>query len=114
MKGLRFYGYHGVLEAEKTLGQKFILHIVLYLDLQEAGLTDDVNATVSYAEVYEVVKAHVEDQRYDLLEALAEQIAKKILASFHRVQSVEVTVEKPEAPVPGIYDAFAVEIRRDR
>ena len=84
----------------------------LYLDTKEAGLTDDMNKSVSYAEVYEVVKDITENKRFELIEALAENIAKETLDKFGLIKEVMVRVKKPEAPVRGIYDYFGVEIRR--
>ena len=56
MNNLGFYGYHGVLKEESILGQKFFFDIELYLDTKLAGITDDMNKSVSYAQVYDVVK----------------------------------------------------------
>jgi len=114
MKNMGFYGYHGVLEAEKTLGQKFFIDVTLYLDTKEAGINDRLESSVSYAEVYQVVKEITENQRFQLLEALAEYITIAIFDKFEKIKSVKVKVKKPEAPVPGIYDYFGVEIKRDR
>ena len=114
LSNLGFYGYHGVLEAEKVLGQKFFIDMELYLETKEAGQTDDMNKSVSYADVYEVVKEITEKRRFNLIEALAENIAKEVLDKFELINEVMVRVKKPEAPVNGIYDYFGVEIRRGR
>lgn len=114
MQNMGFYGFHGVLEEEKTLGQKFFVDLEMNLDLSEAGRTDQVENTVSYADVYDDVKYFVESARYNLIEALAENICNMILAKYSQVMEVMVRVKKPEAPVRGIFDHFAVEIRRGR
>jgi 7,8-dihydroneopterin aldolase/epimerase/oxygenase len=114
MKNLSFYGFHGVLPEENKLGQKFMVDAVLYLDLKEAGNSDDVSDTVSYAEVHEIIEYQVTIKQYKLLEALAESIANEILKKHSKVQEIELTIKKPEAPVKGIFDYFAVEIRRNR
>ncbi|HEY8364611.1 MAG TPA: dihydroneopterin aldolase [Haloplasmataceae bacterium] len=112
LKGLEFYGYHGVLPEEQVIGQKFIIDVEIYTDLHEAGLTDKVEKTVNYAEVYQILKLIVEKRKYQLLEALAENCAKEILKSYPQIKEVLITVYKPQAPVAGIYDYFGVEIRR--
>jgi dihydroneopterin aldolase len=114
MKNLSFFGTHGVLPEENRLGQKFIIDGVLYLDLQKAGQSDQVIDTVSYAEVYEIIRQQVCGKQYKLLEAVAQNIANEILEKHQAVKEIELTVKKPEAPVPGIFDYFAVEIRRTR
>lgn len=114
LNNLGFYGYHGVLKEEGVLGQKFFIDMELYVDTKEAGLTDDMNKSVSYADVYEVVKEITEKRSFNLIEALAENIAKEVLEKFNLINEVMVRVKKPEAPVNGIYDYFGVEIRRSR
>lgn len=114
MSNLAFYGYHGVMTEENTLGQKFFLDIEMYADLKQAGNTDNVEDTIHYGEAYEIVKDIVENKRFKLIEALAENIASSILEKFEKVKEINVRVKKPEAPVPGIYDYFGVEIRRAR
>lgn len=114
LNNLGFYGYHGLLKEEATLGQKFFIDMELYLSTRQAGLTDDMNKSVSYADVYELVKDIVENKRFNLLEALAENIASEVLDKFTLVEGLMVRVKKPEAPVPGIYDYFGVEIKRTR
>lgn len=114
MKDMAFFGYHGVMKEESVLGQKFILSVKLYLNTKEAGMSDDLTKTISYAEVYNRIKKQVETMRYQLLEALSENIAKDILSDFDLVKGVTVEVKKPEAPVPGIFDYMAVKITRTR
>lgn len=114
LEGLKFYGYHGVLKEERTLGQKFVIDIELFVDLRNAGQNDDLLRSVSYAEVFESVKKIVEGSQFKLIEALAESISRSILDNYSLVESIKVRIRKPEAPVPGIYDYFGVEILRGR
>lgn len=114
LNNMGFYGYHGVFNEEAKLGQKFFIDIELYLSTKEAGINDEINKSVNYGDVYEVVKSIVEHKRFKLLEALAENISNEVLTKFDLIQEIMVRVKKPEAPVPGIYDYFGVEIRRSR
>ena len=114
MKNLAFYGYHGVMAEENVLGQKFFLDIELYVDLKKAGSTDNVENTVHYGIAFEIVKDIVENKRFKLIEALAENVANSLMNEFEMINEVVVLVKKPEAPVNGIYDYFGVEIRRKR
>lgn len=112
LKNLSFYGYHGVLPEENVLGQKFFVDINLYVDLKTAGVSDAVEDTVNYAEVYNIAREIVENRQFKLIEALAENIADEILKGFKVVKEIVVNIRKPEAPVKGIYDYFGIEIRR--
>ncbi|MFZ7102832.1 MAG: dihydroneopterin aldolase [Peptococcaceae bacterium] len=114
MKNLVFYGYHGVLPEESTLGQRFYIDAELFLDLKEAGRTDDVRNTVSYADVLDLIREIATGQRFKLIEALAEKIAAGVLEKYTLIKEIKITVRKPQAPVRGIFDYFAVEIRRTR
>lgn len=114
LDGMAFYGFHGLLDEEAVLGQKFFVDVEIYTDTKEAGKTDDMNKSISYADVYDLVKMHTEEKRYNLIEALAENIASDILENFVRANSVSVKIRKKEAPVRGIFNYMGVEIRRDR
>lgn len=112
--GMRFYGYHGVYPEENRLGQRFHVDLQLYLDLSLPGKTDDLHDTVNYADAYQIAKRIVEEERYRLIETVAEKIAARLLESFDLVKQVMVRVTKPDPPIPGHYDSVAVEIIRKK
>lgn len=114
LKGMPFFAYHGVLPEENVTGQRFIVNTWLSCDLREAGVSDDVADTINYAHVYAVVREIVEGKPRKLIEAVAEDIAAQLLATFDRLQAVTVEVEKPGAPIPGIFGQVSVKIRRHR
>ncbi|EAC2424531.1 dihydroneopterin aldolase [Listeria monocytogenes] len=111
---LVFYGYHGVLKEETKLGQTFRVSLILGLSTKKAGISDSVEDTVSYADVYETVKEIVEGKPFKLIEALAEKIASEVLTGYPLLEEVTVKLIKPNPPIPGHYDSFAVEIERKR
>lgn len=82
---LVFYGYHGVLKEETKLGQTFRVSLILGLSTKKAGISDSVEDTVSYADVYETVKEIVEGKPFKLIEALAE---KNCIGSFNWLSSI--------------------------
>ncbi|EAC2500441.1 dihydroneopterin aldolase [Listeria monocytogenes] len=111
---LVFYGYHGVLAEETKLGQTFRVSLILGLSTKKAGISDSVDDTVSYAEVYKTVKEIVEGTPFKLIEALAEKIATEVLTGYPLLEEVTVKLIKPNPPIPGHYDSVAVEIERKR
>ncbi|EBB5818027.1 dihydroneopterin aldolase [Listeria monocytogenes] len=111
---LVFYGYHGVLAEETKLGQTFRVSLILGLSTKKAGISDSVDDTVSYAEVYETVKEIIEGTPFKLIEALAEKIATEVLTGYPLLEEVTVKLIKPNPPIPGHYDSVAVEIERKR
>lgn len=114
LRGMSFYGYHGVLPEEKSLGQLFIIDVTVNLDLAAAGSRDSLKESVDYTRIYGLVKDVVEGERFNLIEALAERIAGLILAQFKQVKKVTVAVSKPQVPIPGILAGAQVEISRRR
>lgn len=113
IKGLRFLACHGVLDQEKTDPQTFEIDLVIEADLGSAGQSDDLNDTLDYGSIYNEVKEVVIDSSFNLIEALAESIAARVLT--HQMASkVTVTVKKMRPPIDGEYDYFAVEIQRSR
>lgn len=96
---LRIVAAHGVLAEEKTHPQPFIFDISMDADCEDAALRDDLSATVNYSEVCALVEKVATSKSYNLIEALARECAFSILEKFARVNSVSVTVGKPEAPV---------------
>lgn len=113
LTGVRARGHHGVLGHERRDGQDFVVDVVLGLDLAPAAATDDLADTVSYAEVAADVVEVVEGPPRDLIETVAGQIADRALAR-PRVEWVEVTVHKPQAPVGVPFADVAVVLHRRR
>ncbi|MFD1179319.1 dihydroneopterin aldolase [Paenibacillus puldeungensis] len=114
LRRMEYYGYHGVFDEERKLGQRFYVDLELELDLQEAGTTDDLNKTVNYAEIHELIKQIVERKSFKLIEALAEYIASSVLGTYTRVDALTVKVTKPHPPFDIHFEGVTVEIRRTR
>lgn len=98
LQGVSARGHHGVLDVEKRDGQAFLVDVTMWCDLERAGRTDELAATVNYAEVADAVVARITGPSFDLIERLAEVVADDVLR-HELVDSVEVVVHKPEAPV---------------
>lgn len=113
LTGIRATGYHGVYEHERREGQVFIADVVLELSLADAARSDDVADTVHYGEFADQVAAVLAGDPADLLETVAQRIADRALA-YPRVDVVEVTIHKPQAPIAVPFDDVSVTIRRAR
>ena len=108
-----FYGMHGVDPAEKALGQRFIVDVEIARSLRRPGESDDVAETINYADVYRFARNVLEGPSKNLIEALAEEIARRIAESCPGVETIRVRVRKPEVPIKGsVLRAAAVEIER--
>jgi dihydroneopterin aldolase len=113
LNGLVFYGRHGCHEAERELGQKFIVDIELTCDLERAGETDALEDTIDYVAVYNAAKEIMEGAPAVLLESLAQRIADFALRD-ERIESAWVRIRKPHVAIPGVLDYLGVEITRGR
>ncbi|KAI3994933.1 hypothetical protein MKX01_041342 [Papaver californicum] len=114
LRGLKFHGHHGVIPEEKTLGQKFVVDMDAWIDLREPGKSDKLNDSVSYADIYNIVKDVVEGPGHNLLESVAHLIATKTLKTFSDISTVRVKLGKPHVAVQGPVDYLGVEIFRFR
>lgn len=114
MRGMTFMGYHGVLDAERVLGQKFVVDVTMSADMRAAGASDDIEHTVDYARAYDLVKRRVESDPVNLIEKVSADIARTLLHEFPTVEDVRVGVRKPHVAVSGVVDSLGVEIYRKR
>ncbi|MCA1715821.1 MAG: dihydroneopterin aldolase [Actinobacteria bacterium] len=115
LEGMIFHGRHGTLPAERELGQPFVVDIELRLDLQAAGLSDDLTRTVDYSEVHRRAKEIVEGPPVSLTETVAERIAGTVLEDYPTVQAVRVKVAKPNVRLDDtVLTGSAVEVLRRR
>ncbi|KAL0426626.1 UNVERIFIED_CONTAM: Dihydroneopterin aldolase 1 [Sesamum latifolium] len=104
LRGLKFHGYHGVKPEERKLGQKFVIDVDAWMDLQPAGNSDRLSDTISYTAIYSIVRDIVEGAPHNLLESVAELIASTVLSKFSQISAVRVQVGKPHVAVLGPID----------
>ena len=114
LAGMTFQARHGVNDWEKVQAQRFEVDVELIVDVQRAGLDDDIDQTVDYAATYLVIRQIVESTTFNLIEALAEAIAHELLGEHPRVEEVIVRVRKPEVMQDGPLASAGVEIHRVR
>ena len=108
-----FQGTHGVYEEEQQNPQPFEVDVELVMNLQPAGLSDDLEQTIDYSRVFDTCRQIVESTRFNLIEALAEAIAQEILAGFP-ADEVTIRIRKPKVQMGGTLRAAGIEIRRRR
>ena len=113
LHGIDVYGYHGVLPAERELGQRFVIDVDLWADCSEAALTDDLSHALDYSKVHGVVIQAVQAQTYHLIEALAGELCRALLQGTS-AGSVSVRVEKVQPPIAQFTGTAAVVMKRDR
>lgn len=111
---LEFIGNHGVFPEEKILGQKFLISVILETSTREAGVSGDLTSSTHYGYVADDIEKVFFSKSFDLIESLAEEIAKAILNNYSLISAVIVKVCKPWAPIKKHFSSVAVEIKRRR
>lgn len=114
IRDLEIIAYHGVLKEEKELGQRFFISLEIETDFREAGKTDDLTKTISYAEVCDDIEKIFLTHKYNLIEKCAEEIAEFLLIKYKQIIEIKVKIKKPWAPIRKAIDHVAVEIVRKR
>ena len=97
---MRFFAYHGVLEQETKVGNNYVVNICMTANLSKACETDNVDDTINYALVYNLVRDEMK-QPSKLLEHVAMRIYKAIQDSFPQITSMEVRLAKLNPPIAG-------------
>lgn len=113
LTGLRVHGHHGVFEHEKADGQDFLVDLTVWIDLHVAGTTDSLEDTLDYGVLADRVARIVGGPPRDLIESVAAQVADEVMTDS-RVHAVEVTIHKPNAPIPLSFVDVSVTVRRSR
>lgn len=114
IKGLHLFAYHGVNPEEKENGQDFVLDIEATADLSNAGQTDCLDDTVSYAKMIKTVSRVFAAEKNDLIERAAQRTADALLSEYGKLSNVKILLKKPNAPINAQFDYVGVEIERCR
>ncbi len=114
IKNATFYGYHGVLSEEQTVGGKFEADVDLYTDFSKAAIDDNLSETIDYQKVYKFIYKLALDEKHYLIESLATKIANELLQNFKALQKVCVRVRKNSPPLGGVVDCVEIEVIKER
>lgn len=108
LKGVRLFAYHGVLEQERKVGAYFTIDVKIETDFRNAMETDDLNGTISYADVYEIIKQEMAIPS-KLLEHVGGRII-KALRSHYNINKVYIRILKENPPMGGDLMGAGIEI----
>jgi dihydroneopterin aldolase len=114
IKKATFYGYHGVLSEEQTVGGKFETDVDLYTDFSKAAADDNLSETIDYHKVYKFINKLALEEKHYLIESLATKIADELLMNFKGLEKVSVRVRKNNPPLGGVVDCVEVEVVKER
>ncbi len=109
-----FYGFHGVHDEERRLGQRFVVSTTLYTDVSLDAGVRHLEDTVDYTKVYSKIRNIMESQQFQLLESCANTIADDLLRDFPLIKKIKICIQKPSVPIPGSLKNVEVELCRKR
>jgi dihydroneopterin aldolase len=109
LKNIKFYAYHGVLPHEAIIGNEFTVNIRIESDLSTACISDNVDDTINYADVFQLVKTEM-DIASQLLENVAYRILRSIKNAFPRILFIEVRLAKLNPPITGDVESAEIVI----
>lgn len=112
IENLEFYARHGVFPEETKLGQKFIISLVMYIDIRAAGKKDELELSIDYGEVSHFVTEYMQTNTFKLIEGAAENLVRELLNRYPLLKGVDLELKKPWAPVGLPMEYVSVKISR--
>lgn len=109
LNDLQFFAYHGVFEQERRVGNEFLVSVRIDIPPTESMNNDSLDGTVSYADIYEIVKERMQKPS-QLLEKVAIDISNLLLDRWPEILSGRIEVKKLGVPISGICGDAGVEI----
>ena len=106
---MRFYAHHGCFVQERAIGTHFTVDLNFTTDTSRAEVSDNIADTVSYLDVYQVVKTEMQKPS-NLLEHVARRVGEAVLRQFPAVTSITVKVSKMNPPLGGQMNSVSVEL----
>lgn len=109
-----FYAYHGVLEAEQKLGNRYELDVEFKVEASRAAYRDNVNDTIDYGQVSRLINNTIQEEQFRLLETIAWELAQRLLRHFPALEQVAVKIRKRNPPIDGLCDYAEAEYAASR
>lgn len=114
INNMSFHTYNGVFAEEKKLGQKLEVDAELTYPIELKVVHDDLNETVSYADVYQTVADFILNNNYDLIESVANQLLQRLLEAYPTIEAITLRVRKYSVPIAGVFDNIEIEVSGSR
>lgn len=107
LENMEFYAFHGCYREEKIVGNRFIVNLRFTCDAEKAAQSDNVTDTVSYLDVYALVKEQMEIPS-NILENVASRIIERVAEAFPAIDTMSVKISKMTPPLGGQVDRVSV------
>ena len=109
LRDIRFHAFHGVTPIEKEVGSDFTVSVRVAVDVSAAVEHDNVDVTLNYASLYEVIKREMMIPS-NLIEHVAARIGKAIFETFPQVEAFDISLMKINPPMGADCEGAGVEL----
>ena len=104
---IRIYAHHGCMPEETKIGTYFEVNVEIETDFNLAALNDDLNQTVDYVTVREIVSREMKIPS-KLIEHAGKRIKDSLLSEIPQIQNAVISVTKFSAPMGGEVESVTV------
>jgi dihydroneopterin aldolase len=111
LERISFYAYHGHLHEEANLGQRFEIDVEVFLDLEPAAASDELQSALNYYDLFQTVYRTAQNTRFRLIEALGKHICDQVFEQYAPV-GIRIRIRKLQPPIPDFFGTVSVEICR--
>ena len=105
---MKFYAFHGVLPQENVVGAYYYLGLKLKTDFTYAAETDELEGTVSYADIFTAVQEEMAIPS-KLLEHVCQRIASRIFKDYSTIETIDICLYKENPPMGACAQRIGVE-----
>jgi len=113
IEGMEFYAYHGHYDVEQVVGNRFLIDLCLNTDLEKASESDNLDDTINYQEVYQLIKEEMKIKSH-LLEHVASRIIKRLFLTYDHLLKARIKISKINPPLGGQIDRVSVILEKER
>jgi dihydroneopterin aldolase len=110
LNNMQFFAHHGCFEAERVVGTNFCVNLSFDVDTSKAEISDDISDTVSYLDVYQVVKTEIQIPS-NLLEHVARRVVNAVYQAFPQISNLEIEIQKLNPPLGGQVGSATVKLK---
>lgn len=111
LEDIKIYAHHGVLPEENIIGTYYLVNLEAHADLWKATETDDLNDTISYADLNQIIHEEMTIPA-KLLESVAGRIISKIHGRFPQISFLKLKITKTNPPMQGEMKGASVEFEK--
>lgn len=113
LEGIEFFAYHGFLDEEQKIGNKYAVDISTTVDFSAAAESDKLKETVNYEELYKIIREEI-NQPSRLLEHIGKRIIDHCFKQFPEITGVTVSISKFNPPIGGVCQRAKVTLNENR